>query len=936
MLVQFPHMNTQSGQDKRPFSPKPLLIVSILLALILFAFALRLHHLDSFSFWTDEGLTSWRASTTIPEILSNNITIQEGTGKDTHPPLYYLLIHFTQQAWGESDFAMRYLSVLAGVLLVPLLYQFGRRLSGVAGGMVAAGLTAVNPLQIWYAQEARMYTLLVLLAAAMSYLLWQMLASNKWRRYLPPYLLLAALAMYTHYSAVFLIAVQSIFIVRLLWRNGQRKLVAGTAVLLFLAAIPLIPLTIPRLFTGAEAAYNRVSPLVILQDAVQHFSLGVTVDFSQPLIQFLVAAMALLAILGIITYSTWSHWLFLLSYLFAAPIGIIVLSTIKPMYLGVRHIMIGSPALLLIIAQSVGWILFSMKRSSSSFRKAGWAVAVVVTTAVLLFGPAKAIHNLYNDDRYAKDNFRDLIRYIEQNAGENDIIIYNDAVLLATNDHYQQRDLPVTAVPVYPHSAQKSIHILPDLAAQYDRIWFLPDPPDDGRDAEQAVQTWLDENAERLGTHNTYGRGALLQVISYATGGMETAVSTSSMQAVLPATAQPLDIHYPSLPPLVGIDYRFEQPTALSTLWFDLFWGGDGTIPAPEQQLRFILRGGDGVEWVMSEQDLRVTAVNWQTDQLIRQPYPVAIPVGTPPGAYILLVQPVGADAQPVAEISLAASERLSERPVALFQNGLSLLNIITPNEVRPGHALPLTLYWQADTPLIAADLHYNLQLIAPDGTLFQDLTGSPAPDWLTHFPENMPIVEYAVIHFPPTAATGSYQLRWQLWGGDGIVGGRPFLRPYYTDQIDIGTIEVTPWPLETDLPADVTITHAQFGDDIELYGYEVEQTGDALAVTLYWQAIVQPTRDYFSFIHLVDEAGEVVTERGFVPADGLRPTQGWRAGELLTDSYTIELTSDIPSGTYTLVAGLFDPETWERPLVTYENEHQADDQFILKTIEIE
>ena len=899
-----------------------------LLLLIFISYGLRLHHLDNFSFWTDEGLTPLRASYTVSEILSNNIVIQEGTGKDTHPPLYYLLIHFTQQIWGESDFSIRYLSLLAGVLLLPLLYQFGRRLSGVAGGMAVAGLTAVNPLQIWYAQEARMYTILILLTATMSYLLWRMLSTNRWRRYLLPYLLIAGLAMYTHYTSIFLIGVQSLFIVWLLWRNKQQRLVIGTAVFFLIAAIPLLPLTIPRLFTGAEAGYNRVPPRVVLQDVIQKFNLGVAMDFSEPMVQRLVLAMVVLALIGLVSYPTWRHRLFLLAYLYAVPIGIITLSVVKPMYLGVHHVMIGSPALLLITAQAVGWMLLAWKKSAALSRKMGWAIAIVLTTAVLLIGPVKALNNVYNDGYYAKNNFRDLIRYIEQNAGENDLIIYNDAIILAIHAHYEQRDLPVTAVPIYPRLARDSMNVLPDMAAAYDRIWFFPNSPSDDRDVDHLVQKWLDENTERLSTYNTHGRDSLMQVISYATAPTKT--------TVLPPSAHPLNIRWPNLPTLTGVESKFEQPTTLPTLWIDLFW--QGTAPSAEQQLRLILRGEDGYDWATNEHDLRTMA--WNAEQHTRQSYPVTIPTGTPAGTYTLFVQPVGAEAQPVGEISLAAPKRLPDRPAIIFQNGLTLVDVVNPDDIHPGHSLPLTLYWQKNEPLSHDGLQYNLQLIASDGTLFKEIDGTLVPDWLDVWAENSPVATHMGVHFPPDTPPGQYKFRWQLRDGDGhayeVVKGRPFFSPFNRQQIDFGMVEVTPFPLETALPADAAIAHAQFGDEIKLYGHYLEQNEDELNVTLYWQAISPPAVDYFSFIHLLDADGEIVAQQAFVPVGGVRPTMGWRAGELLTDAYTITLPLDLQSGEYQLVAGLFEPESWIRPFVTHQNEHQDDDQFVLEVVQIE
>ena len=47
---------------------------------------------------------------------------------EPNPPLYYFVLRGAMALWGRSEFATRYVSVLSGVLAVPLVYQFGRTL----------------------------------------------------------------------------------------------------------------------------------------------------------------------------------------------------------------------------------------------------------------------------------------------------------------------------------------------------------------------------------------------------------------------------------------------------------------------------------------------------------------------------------------------------------------------------------------------------------------------------------------------------------------------------------------------------------------------------------------------------------------------------------------------------------------------------------------
>ena len=60
----------------------------LLLALLLLGFWLRVHNLDAFSFWTDEGLTPARSGYPIAQILRNEIVIQGYVSTDTHPVSY--------------------------------------------------------------------------------------------------------------------------------------------------------------------------------------------------------------------------------------------------------------------------------------------------------------------------------------------------------------------------------------------------------------------------------------------------------------------------------------------------------------------------------------------------------------------------------------------------------------------------------------------------------------------------------------------------------------------------------------------------------------------------------------------------------------------------------------------------------------------------------
>ncbi|MCA9934801.1 MAG: glycosyltransferase family 39 protein [Ardenticatenaceae bacterium] len=908
----------------------------VFIFILYLSFALRVYHLDTFGFWTDEGLTSLRSEYPVSEILSNRVIIQEGITQDTHPPLYYLLIHVTRRLFGNSDFAFRYPSVLASLLLIPLLYQFGRQLNGRPLGLIIALLAAINPLQIWYAKEARMYALYILLAAIAAYHLWRVLTSKKIWRPLFLYLLFTGLALYTHYTAVFLIAAQSLFLIGLLWQRGYKRQIIGLAIAATLVAIPIVPFTIPRLFTGAEANYQYVQPGIMLQDVVHFFGLGMTVDFSQLLTRLLDLGAFALLLIGLFAARPQRLRLFLLAYLLAVVLGLMVGSLLKPMYQGVRHIMVGSPAFLILIAYGLHWLGRQAASKGAGYKRIMFAAAATLAAVTLLVGPFISLQNLFFNNTYAKDDFRALVRYVDQHAGDNDVVVYNNAIQLPIQEHYQQRDdLAVTALPIYPRRATGTEPELAQLAQTYDRIWFMPESPADKRDDDHLIQSWLENNLLRVDEYTAHARTTLVALTAF-----DTAVPTLP---VLPPHTLPLTINWDVMPQLVGIT-DFSTPITLPTIWMNLYWQSSPT-PDATTQLRLTLRDPNDAEWAAYSAKLNGGAL-WPEEGIARRSYQLPLPLGIPPGDYTLWAQPFTdpeetalGEAQMISHVTLAPESawpvRL-ERPFPTlnaihFANGMALAGMTMPEEtVRPGHNLPFSLYWQTDQPIPTAGLQYTLEVIAPDGTILRQDTHTPVVGWLEQLPADTLLKENSGLYFPPETEPGRYKLRWQLLVDHDVVSGRPAWRLWKSQHVTWGEVYVQPWPLITALPEVTYRTDAQFGDLAALHGYDMQVEADKLALTLHWQVMAQPTTNYFVFVHLLDENGEIVDQVDWVPVEGTRPTKGWRASEVLADSFLLTLPQEAESGSYHLAIGFFDPDTGLRLPVFTQQEQQVDDQLLL------
>jgi hypothetical protein len=104
----------------------------------------------------------------------------------------------------------------------------------------------------------------------------------------------------------------------------------------------------------------------------------------------------------------------------------------------------------------------------------------------------------------------------------------------------------------------------------------------------------------------------------------------------------------------------------------------------------------------------------------------------------------------------------------------------------------------------------------------------------------------------------------------------------------------------------------------IRLAGYDITVETELLDLTLWWVAQRQPKLSYTVFVHLYDPSDEtkIVSQVDTIPRGGSYPTLGWQAGEVVSDTVRLILSSVSP-GAYKLAVGLYDAQTGDRLTVT-------------------
>jgi len=133
--------------------------------------------------------------------------------------------------------------------------------------------------------------------------------------------------------------------------------------------------------------------------------------------------------------------------------------------------------------------------------------------------------------------------------------------------------------------------------------------------------------------------------------------------------------------------------------------------------------------------------------------------------------------------------------------------------------------------------------------------------------------------------------------------------------------------PSQPDQSLERDLHSSETDDEVALVGYSLLNdqlaAGDIAQITLFWRADQTPTRRYKVFVHMLDEASQIVAQRDAEPGGGARLTTLWEPGEMIADNYGLPIHPATPPGHYRLEVGLYDPETGQR-LLTPEGESQV------------
>jgi len=737
--------------------------------ILLAAFALRLLRLGDANLWWDEALAVWA-------VRKGLAGATLWTAGDVHPPLFFWSLWGWVQIMGESEFALRALSVLFGVLTVAVVYRLGCLASGRTVGLLAATLTATARFHVWWSQELRMYALAGLLGMSALYFFLRWLhaerdarpeARNNGWLFWGAYILCAAGSLYTVFLMGALVLAQNLVVLILLvCPTGYRRarLVArwcgAQLVILALLAIWLV-ISWGRMPTWSVSEPFGVAAFMQLMAAL--LTTGVSVHIEQvawaAILPYWVLSVG--AILGL---RAWRRQVIpeqaiaalTLTFSLVLPPFVIYLSTLpRGLFytpkIEARYFAPFAPVFWVLLA----WSITLIARKT----RLGWPIGAAVLATWIVFLPG------HYSSRYLRDELQTMTQTILSQAEPGDAVLLDSGGRYPIFLYYYERD---RSAPYRPPmvtvsrsedqiSADQVDEKLRDFAQDYQRIW-LAEVDVHLTDPERLVQGWLRSNYKEA-LAKRYNHNMLYLFSRDATP--PALAGGYAPQHVVNAATENGGL-------LLGWEMPVARFTGGDTAYISLLWERQ-----PDVNVTIALRDQRGQ--VMLEQTIQagVPELGYQ-----RQQFDLLIPGYFPNGEYDIILSPALKTGAALGRLCVAGNVAVMQDTTPQVQvnarlgDNITLLGYTIQGANRQGLAataggeLTLDVYWRAEhkpdrdytvfTHLLGAMLNPKTQ-----GPVWGQHDAQPMDNRLptSQWREGQVVVDRHTIPIDSDAPAGEYQI---------------------------------------------------------------------------------------------------------------------------------------------------------------------------------
>ncbi|MHB1005529.1 MAG: glycosyltransferase family 39 protein [Chloroflexota bacterium] len=484
---------------------RTLFYMVALLALLAFAFALRLWDIGGRGLWYDEAFSVRMARLPFAAMV-------QATAQDIHPPLYYALLKGWMWLAGDGEAALRLLSAIFGVMGVLFAYQLGTEMAGRRLGLTTGLLTAISPFLVLYSRETRMYTLLLAAITAGGIYAWRATTLQPWRRWAPGYVVAGLVASYAHNTAPFAIAGFNVAYLLLagpeIWRGWRRSgREALTPAMQWLSCqVAILVLFAPWLVILWEQSARYIKPGggMGLVDLVGHMGRAFTVGevpapnsaWAGPTGWALVLLGLGLALYGPLRrrpFDSTARTAVFAAVWLAVGVGLLYLSVVGRRDFSPRYSAVVIPAFYVLLGICFGQL-----------GRVRWPVAALAWL-IFLLPVGLSLQNYYQDPYADRPDQAGAMRVFNAVFKPGDAAVLDAPYLSDVFEYYHRGSVPAFGLPAtYPADRSATETALADAAGKYKRIWLLL-WQDYYADPDGIVDTWLRDNTIAFSQNQFYG-----------------------------------------------------------------------------------------------------------------------------------------------------------------------------------------------------------------------------------------------------------------------------------------------------------------------------------------------------------------------------------------------------------------------------------------------
>jgi mannosyltransferase len=384
----------------------------------------------------DESQSLWQSSHSVLGTL-------HAVALDVHVPLYLLILHFWQQYMGNSISKARILSVVFFLLTIPVFYLLARQILSTGWALFATVVFSFSPFMNWYANVARMYTLLALFATLSQYYFIKLLKRKKvWARYG----LTSIVGAYSHYFFSFNLVAEGIFF--LLYRKHFEKKALKKFIIVAVLVIATLGPWLLYFHSLGSAANTR--PLLSRPSTVDFFN-----AYSQFLFGFqdnyintiLLSCWPILMLVGLLAVRREQK--------LTPEIGFIATMAFVPVLMAFLLSYVVSPFFIsrYLISSVAPLIIFLVWLISYYGRRLRVVIAVLVSIIILLTSIQQAV----NPFTPVKENYEGAVGYINQNVKPQDVVVLSAPFTIYPVEYYYRGEASLHTLPMWNRISSGSI-----------------------------------------------------------------------------------------------------------------------------------------------------------------------------------------------------------------------------------------------------------------------------------------------------------------------------------------------------------------------------------------------------------------------------------------------------------------------------------------------